>query len=206
MDQISGLMPQIGWSPLGMPATPKKPPASTVEPAAKSASANGGMGAHVDTQTPQDHAQSARLHAALAEARVQASDTADNAFGPTPDPEAPTGPPPTFDVTPLEAMAAAGLSAPDPVAPDPAPELLAADLAEDSVAGPQAPTSASAPASERAERHATAQDKAAPSQEAEAAQAKAPAVPDAPQQPRSLARDGWHALAAPEEPKVNLMR
>ena len=57
MDQISGLMPQIGWSPLLMPATPKKAPASTVEPAAKSANLNSGMEAGVDTQTPQDRAQ-----------------------------------------------------------------------------------------------------------------------------------------------------
>ena len=57
MDRISGLMPQIGWSPLLTPAAPKKAPASTVEPAAKSANINSGMGAQVDTQTAQDRAQ-----------------------------------------------------------------------------------------------------------------------------------------------------
>jgi len=57
MDRISGLMPQVGWSPLLTVAAPKTAPASTVEAAANAANTNGGLGANVDTQTSQDRAQ-----------------------------------------------------------------------------------------------------------------------------------------------------
>lgn len=117
MDQISGFLPQIGWSPLQMPATPKKPPASTVEPAAKSANTKGGLGAQVDTQTPQDHAQTARLLETIAAASAYELETDGTAQTDAPiDPDGPTGPPPTFDVTPLEAEAVRRMSVPKTVA------------------------------------------------------------------------------------------
>ena len=116
MDQVSGFLPQIGWSPLLTPATPKKPPASTVEPAAKSASTSSGYNADVDTQTPQDHAQSARLIAALASVQGEGLAQTEGAsiaqskppvtIEPQLDPEMPSGPIPTFDVTPLQVVAA----------------------------------------------------------------------------------------------------
>lgn len=112
MDQISGLMPQIGWSPLMMPATPKKAPATTVEPAGKSASAQGGMAADVGTQAGQDRAPQA--HSSFDAATGGALQSA-LMPEPPPDPEAPTGPPPTFEVTPLEAMAAEQLAPPERV-------------------------------------------------------------------------------------------
>ena len=103
MDRIAGLMPQIGWSPLTLPATPKKAPASTVEPAGQSAKNQAGLGAEIDTRTPQDHAQAAREVAARLGSG--AGGQAD-AKPPAPDPDAPTGPPPTFEMTQLQAEAA----------------------------------------------------------------------------------------------------
>jgi len=113
MDRISGLMPQTGWSPLFSPATPKKAPASTVEPAAKSANTNGGMGAGTDTQTAQDHAQTARMIGGLATALHATTLPGTEPVGPPPDPNAPSGPMPTFDVSPLEEAAARVMAAPD---------------------------------------------------------------------------------------------
>jgi len=109
MDRISGLMPQIGWSPVLMPAPPKHAPATTVEPAAKAANTNGGMGAEVDTQTGQDRAQQVRAQlmqqAVLSQGTATALAQDEGDTGPPPDPDAPTGPPPTFEMTPLEAEA-----------------------------------------------------------------------------------------------------
>lgn len=119
MDQISGLMPQIGWSPLMTPAAPKKAPATTVEPAGQATSAQGGLAADVGTQ------------AGLYRGATGAGATGDGAGRsgesglmpePPPDPEAPTGPPPTFKITPLEAMAAEQLAPPDALE-DPSPEV-----------------------------------------------------------------------------------
>ncbi|SOB93738.1 hypothetical protein [Rhodobacter maris] len=102
MDLISGLMPQTGWSPLFSPATPKVAPATTVEPASTAANTNSGLGAETDAKSQQDRIVQLQARrdlavetAVLAQSRSQAS----------PDPDAPTGPPPTFDVTPLEARA-----------------------------------------------------------------------------------------------------
>ncbi|KEO60454.1 hypothetical protein [Thioclava indica] len=112
MDRISGLMPQTGWSPLLSPATPKNAPATTVEPAATSADTNGGKSAGTDTQTAQDHAQTARLFRGIAAAHIASGETQSEPVGPPPDPNAPSGPMPTFDVSPLEEAAARVMAVP----------------------------------------------------------------------------------------------
>ncbi len=181
MDRISGLMPQIGWSPLLTPAAPKKAPASTVEPAAKSANINSGMGAQVDTQTAQDRAQQvtdlkaqaeslapltqATQHGAqsasagagggassmagtlLAAELVAEGESSGSVIEPPPDPDAPTGPPPTFDVTPLEAQAARRL---DP------PETASTEVAEIAPPEAEAPLAVAESASHAAEATASA--------------------------------------------------
>ncbi|MBD3787761.1 MAG: hypothetical protein IE922_12495 [Sphingomonadales bacterium] len=172
MDRISGLMPQIGWSPLLTPAAPKKAPASTVEPAAKSANINSGMGAEVDTQTPEDRAQqvsdlkaqvlafapggqmsqattaASMAGVALAAGLMPEGDGPSQMIEPPPDPDAPTGPPPTFDVTPLEAAAARRLDPPETVPTEVAriapPEPEASD-GPAATAAPVAPRADSAP-------------------------------------------------------------
>ncbi|KEO56085.1 hypothetical protein [Thioclava pacifica] len=178
MDRISGLMPQIGWSPLLMAATPKTAPASTVEPAKKPANSNGGMGADVDTQTPQDHAQQARALGAMAEMRANAARDAGEAQNlPPPDPDPLTGPLPTFEVTPLEAKAAA-LKA--------APELIEAEAPEEEHA-PEQTDSSALPQSEMAE--------------------PAPATKDAPPDDRSGApQDGWSQVAERPSPSLDVTR
>ncbi len=110
MDRISGLMPQVGWSPLLAVATPKRAPATTVEPAAKSANTNGGMSADVNAQA--QAAKVVQLQTRAQDAAVEAAVLAQSRAAEQPDPDAPTGPPPTFDVTPLEAKAAALRAAP----------------------------------------------------------------------------------------------
>ncbi|MBC7146527.1 MAG: hypothetical protein H5U24_14155 [Thioclava marina] len=182
MDRISGLMPQIGWSPLLMAATPKTAPASTVEPAMKSADTNGGMGADVDTQTPQDHAQQVRALGAMAEMRANAAargshDTADGQGLPPPDPDPLTGPLPTFEVTPLEAKAAA-LKA--------APELIEPKTTEDEETTEQ--TGPSAAAKPETETLGTA-------------------TKDAPPDDRGGAlREGWSQVAALPTPNLDVTR
>lgn len=163
MDRISGLMPQIGWSPLLTPAAPKKAPASTVEPAAKSANINSGMGAEVDTQTPEDRAQqvsdlkaqvlafapggqmsqattaASMAGVALAAGLMPEGDGPSQMIEPPPDPDAPTGPPPTFDVTPLEAAAARRL---DPPETAPTEVVQIAPPEQEAPDGPEAATPA----------------------------------------------------------------
>ncbi|RWR32821.1 hypothetical protein D2T31_02315 [Sinirhodobacter populi] len=90
---------------------PERAPASTVEPASAPSGAGSGMEAGVDTQTPED--RSAR---ALAQLRAQGEATATRGETAvlalslsemeTIDPDMPTGPPPTFSVSPLQAKAA----------------------------------------------------------------------------------------------------
>ncbi|KFE35843.1 hypothetical protein [Thioclava atlantica] len=161
MDRISGLMPQIGWSPLMVAATPKKAPATTVEPAEKPADAGGGRGANVDTQTPGDHARQVRTLEALVALRKTdaeekgAGEPPDGAAGASPeappDPDAPTGPPPTFDVTPLEAQAAALREAPDLIAsPEPVEAREESGRSEPETDAPEpAPENADAPPENR---------------------------------------------------------
>lgn len=114
MDRISGLMPQIGWSPLLAVAAPKKAPSTTVEAAGGADGARARLGADVGGQTGQPRG--------FAGARGDGQADADPNLPrvePPPDPEAPTGPPPAFDMTWLEAQAArrrAGL--PDPAPPE----------------------------------------------------------------------------------------
>lgn len=109
MDRISGVLPQIGWSPQLVPAAPKAAPATTVEPVRSSADTAGGMGADVDTGSGTDFV--ARIRSLLRQDGAGAGPDAARAIVPrieaAPDPDAPTGPPPAFEVTPLEAHVAA---------------------------------------------------------------------------------------------------
>lgn len=163
MDRISGLMPQIGWSPLLTVAAPKTAPASKVEAPADAANTNGGLGANVDTQTSQDRAKQVRALEARAargakalkeEGQDRGAEDLNQSSravgmsdgGARPDPDALTGPIPTFEVTPLEAQAAALWAAPDlmPTPEDPAPEpvrIVTAPLADTSTAKKEAETS-----------------------------------------------------------------
>ncbi|MFD2173799.1 hypothetical protein [Rhodobacter lacus] len=157
MDLISGLMPQTGWSPLFSPAAPKTAPATTVEPASTAANTNSGLGAETDAKTQQDRIVQLQARrnvtvetAVLAQSRSQAA----------PDPDAPTGPPPTFDVTPLEARAAelrnpvrqnrtepaATEEATTPVAPEEPAEPAEAAEAREPVAETKAEAEPEAPA------------------------------------------------------------
>ena len=124
MDRISGLMPQVGWSTLTMPLAVKKAPATTVEPAATAANTNGGMGANVNTQTGGGQAVAtaqARAATGSDQTGITQAVLAQVSQNAEPDPDAPTGPPPTFDVTPLEAQAAALRKVPPP-----SPDIIAA--------------------------------------------------------------------------------
>lgn len=125
MDQISGLMPQIGWSPSLIVAAPKKAPATTVEPATTSANTNSGLGADVNAQG--NASKVVELQARAREAAAQSAVLAQSRANEQPDPDAPTGPPPTFDVTPLEAQAAELRRAPQPEKPVSGAEASSAD-------------------------------------------------------------------------------
>lgn len=112
MDRISGVLPQIGWSPQLVPAAPKAAPATTVEPVRSSADTAGGMGADVDTGSGTDFV--ARIRSLLRQDGAGADPAGPDAaraivprIEAAPDPDAPTGPPPAFEVTPLEAHVAA---------------------------------------------------------------------------------------------------
>lgn len=109
MDRISGVLPQIGWSPQLVPAAPKAAP---VEPVRSSADTAGGMGADVDTGSGTDFV--ARIRSLLRQDGAGADPAGPDAaraivprIEAAPDPDAPTGPPPAFEVTPLEAHVAA---------------------------------------------------------------------------------------------------
>ncbi len=246
MDQISGLMPQIGWSPLLMPATPKKAPASTVEPAAKSANLNSGMEAGVDTQTPQDRAQQVQALKAQAALIVQTAASQSTLAGlggqnagatgsgaeetvlatllagiePPPDPDAPTGPPPTFDVTPLEAAAARRLAPPEALSPDPAPEPEAepprgAAPAEDGAEAPAAArqgAAAAAPPAAAPAGYAAATGASAPGTAAEEAQPERETRPQPAQEAQQIApqagssQGDWHQMDSAPPPNIDVTR
>lgn len=162
MDRISGLMPQVGWSPLLAVAAPKRAPATTVEPAAKPANTNGGLGANVNTQEQAEKV--VQLQARSEDLAVEAAVLAQSRAAAVPDPDAPTGPPPTFEVTPLEAQAAALRAAPKPEAETEAPEAAPAEApaAEATAeAAPEAPAEAPPPA--HTDWQATAEAPAEPS-------------------------------------------
>lgn len=152
MDRISGFLPQIGWSPLMAPLASEKAPGSTVEPPAASSGTGSGMEAGVDTQTPEDRAARvlaqirARDDTATRESAVLARSLSEME---TIDPDGPTGPPPTFAVSPLEAKAArlgappelvveasAGEVAPAPTAETPEQGAIRPDRAAGAAAGP----------------------------------------------------------------------
>lgn len=147
MDRISGLMPQVGWSPLLAVSAPKKAPATTVEPAANAANTNGGMGADVNAQ--ENPAKVVQLQARANDLAMETAVLAQTRAAEAPDPDAPTGPPPTFDVTPLEAQAAelravprgGGTAAPEEAA-EPKPEAAAETEAPQEAAEEPAATSA----------------------------------------------------------------
>lgn len=96
MDRISGLLPQIGWSPLMAVTTPRKAPSTTVEPATGSAGTEGGMGAEVGAQFSRARDGQAPAPPDQDPPRIE----------PPPDLDQPTGPPPAFEMTFLEAQAA----------------------------------------------------------------------------------------------------
>ena len=152
MDRISGLMPQVGWSPLLSVVETRKAPATTVEPASTSANTNSGLGADVDART-----QMARIVQMQARNRDLAMETAVIAQTQpeaAPDPDAPTGPLPTFDVTPLEAQAAAlrmaAMAAPETTGEteeeEPAP--AASETGESALPGAEARTATAQPKAE----------------------------------------------------------
>lgn len=143
MDQISGLMPQVGWSPLMTASAPKKPPATTVEPATTSANTNSGLGANVDAQTKA--AKVVELQARAREMAAQTAVLAQSRAAEQPDPDAPTGPPPTFDVTPLEAQAAELRRAPQPEKPAPVAEAKTAKAEAADESETEAPVQAEEP-------------------------------------------------------------
>ena len=186
MDRISGLMPQVGWSTLTMPLAVKKAPATTVEPAATAANTNGGMGANVNTQTGGGQAVAtaqARAATGSDQTGITQAVLAQVSQNAEPDPDAPTGPPPTFDVTPLEAQAAALRKVP--------PQVGSA----------QAASTEEAPApAEPATTEATA---SAP--QAESTPPPAESAPEA--QPASSGAAGaWQASAAQPEPSLDVIR
>ncbi|OCX64587.1 hypothetical protein BFP70_11205 [Thioclava sp. SK-1] len=103
MDRITGLNPQVGWSPLLLTPALKVAPATTVEAVVSSANVNGGMGGSVDTQTGEGKAA-----AALAQS-VKSRTSTDEAAQSVSSSDllsAPAGPPPTFRVTQLQQEAA----------------------------------------------------------------------------------------------------
>lgn len=202
MDRISGLMPQIGWSPVLMPVAPKHAPATTVEPAAKAANTNGGMGAEVDTQTGQDRAQQVQAlqaqtqqaglpqiagggleQAVLSQGIAAAQAQSDPDSGPPPDPDAPTGPPPTFEMTPLEAEASRrkAVQSVAPVAADTVAPDANASIAPETEASVTAPPAANVPVQ--------------------------PDMAEAPADPHAAAPQGdWQTLDQTPEPSLDVTR
>jgi len=186
MDRISGLMPQVGWSPLMTPAMPKKAPATTVEPAATAANTNGGLGADVNTQG--QAAKVVQLPSRASESGMEQAVLAQSLAAEDPDPDALTGPPPTFEVTPLEAQAAALRAVPpnEPKVESPAAE--AAETTPEAGEAPEqpAPSATSAPA-----------PKSAPAE-----QSPAPAAA----QTAQAAQGAWQATAEAQEPSLDVTR
>ncbi len=159
MDRISGLMPQVGWSPLLSVVDTRKAPATTVEPASTSANTNSGLGADVDARTQM--ARIVQMQARNRDLAVETAVIAQTQPEAPPDPDAPTGPPPTFDVSPLEAQAAAlrmaarsapeatdetGEEEPAPKAPETAPDTEARAPMTETTAEPPAEPSGGATA------------------------------------------------------------
>lgn len=112
MDRISSILPVTGWSVLTAAITQEQAPATTVEPVTAIAETAGGMSANIDTGTPEGRSATilAQLRAAAAQQTQPAIGTeerANTAPDPPPDPNAPSGPRPTFDISPLAARAAA---------------------------------------------------------------------------------------------------
>lgn len=178
MDRISGLMPQVGWSPMMAPAMPKKAPATTVEPAASAANTNGGLGADVNTQG--QAAKVVQLPSRGSETGAEQAVLAQSLVAEDPDPDALTGPPPTFEVTPLEAQAAA-LRAVPPGAPK--SDHASVDEVET--------------APETTEPEATPPAAAAPQEESPA---------PVPQQTATAAQGDWQATATAQEPSLDVTR
>ncbi len=199
MDQISGLMPQIGWSPLLAVAMPKKAPASTVEPVSATSDTSGGMGAQIDTKTPHDHAARARIMAALAQ------DGNENPIWP--DPPGQTGPEPTFDTTPLEANAEELKSAresgtdlnaaTDPLATDPlVPEIALPEIAPGDMSDLFPMIDAATPEPEEFTPRSADADDADTDGKASEQRAKADRVESG----------SWQPIGAASEPQMDVMR
>ncbi len=99
MDRISALLPMSGWTAVVQPAESGPPPATRVEPVAAAMPTGGGLGTGVDTRAGRERDSSRDSN------RDSARDTGPprSQTGPRIDPDAPSGPPPAFDVSPLEA-------------------------------------------------------------------------------------------------------
>ena len=184
MDRISGLMPQVGWSPLLSMVPPKKAPATTVEPASTSSGTNSGMGAEVGTQAQAE--RSTQLQARNRDVMVETAVLAQSRAEAVPDPDAPTGPPPTFDVTPLEAKAAALMAVPP----------------QDSAPAP-ATARAEEPAQPPAEPAVAAEPQAQPATEAAP---RAEAAPQPAPQPTPQPNPDWQASSETAEPSLDVVR
>ncbi|TQD33452.1 hypothetical protein ACTTAK_13155 [Rhodobacter capsulatus] len=184
MDRISGLMPQVGWSPLLSMVPPKKAPATTVEPANTSSGTNSGMGAEVGTQAQPE--RSAQLQARNRDVAVETAVLAQSRAEAVPDPDAPTGPPPTFDVTPLEAKAAALMAVPPQ---EEAPAAASAALRE--------PAQPPAEPAVSAEPQAPAPAEAAP---------RAETAPEPAPQPVPQPTPDWQATSETAEPSLDVVR
>ncbi|RWR35286.1 hypothetical protein D2T29_02135 [Sinirhodobacter populi] len=165
------------------PVAAERAPASTVEPASAPSGAGSGMEAGVDTQTPED--RSAR---ALAQLRAQGEATATRGETAvlalslsemeTIDPDMPTGPPPTFSVSPLQAKAAE-LKAP--------PQFVADVVPDEAIPTRAAP----APTTETPEQDTKRPDRAATA-------AAGPTGND---------QTGWQGLdTAPQRQSLDLLR
>ncbi|WP_220033748.1 hypothetical protein [Rhodobacter viridis] len=189
-------MPQTGWSPLLSMVPQKKPPATTVEPANTSANTNSGLGAEVGSQNQNERV--VQLQARNRDLAVETAVLAQSRSASLPDPDAPTGPPPTFDVTPLEANAAALMAVP-PQEPEADPraemtETAAQQAAEGSAeadpqpqVAPEADTAAPAP-------KAQAKPEPAPQPEVKVERAAAHAASD------------WQATSDTAEPSLDVVR
>lgn len=99
MDRISALLPMSGWTAVVQPADSGPAPATRVEPVAAASPTSGGLGTGVDTRAGREREGSRDSSKDSARDTAQARDQTATRI----DPDAPSGPPPAFDVSPLEA-------------------------------------------------------------------------------------------------------
>jgi len=211
MDQISGLMPQVGWSPMMAAIPPKKAPATTVEPAATAANTNSGLGAETNTQSQRDKV--VQLQSRGRDLAVEAAVLAQSRAAAQADPDAITGPPPTFDVSPLEAKAAAMREMP-PRDANPAPLTEAAQDAPQSEASSAEIEAATSPAQQPPTQSVSAEPSESSGAEATTASqpqtgtepTAAPQQAPKPEHVAAHAASDWQATADTAEPSLDVTR